>query len=698
MAEVQIILKAVDEASSTIEKVSSHFAGLGKALGAFGKAAALGLGTATGAFAALGGAIAKFTIDAAPVAGIKASFEGLAESAGVAASEMLAALEKASAGMISQRDLMVSFNRAAQLVSLDFAKNLPEAMQYLRKVAASTGESLDYLLNSLVVGVGRLSPMILDNLGIQIQLTDAYERYAKQLGKSVEELTKQEQQTAVMNAVLEKLRENTAALPDITDSAQAAWAGLRATWQNLTNQLGLHFVPTLATLSNTVLSLAQTYLPPLIEAFAERVVPIVERGAQAFSEFVAALVAGEPPIKVLKEALIELIPPKVLTAIENLQAKFATFSEPLRPQIEQARNWLSEHLPEAFATLQAKWLELWPALKEKAQEGLAAIAAFWRAHGDEITAYLRNFVTILAPLFSTLYNTLRNIVSTVLKEVTRFWQAHGQEVVNVLQTLLPIIGGILAALAIIFQKGLQVLVEVAQPILEGVVGMIKGALDIALGVIGAFLSLLHGNWQQAWESVKQVLRGALTILETMIQTAVEAILGVVRAFGVEVEIDWKGIWKKVEDVLRFSWEALVALVKAGVERIRGAFQLDWGAVGRGIISGIAGGIRAAIGGLVQAAVEAARAAINAAKSALGIHSPSEVFRQFGREAVRGLALGLQDMQAFLAEATRDTLSRPIVAIAPAKSAGTWQSVTVYSMNIYPPQPEDWLRQLREMAL
>jgi len=73
--------------------------------------------------------------------------------------------------MATNRDLMLSFNKASTLVSVDFAKQLPDAMQYLGKVSLATGQDLGFLLDSLVTGVGRVSPMILDNLGIQVALS-----------------------------------------------------------------------------------------------------------------------------------------------------------------------------------------------------------------------------------------------------------------------------------------------------------------------------------------------------------------------------------------------------------------------------------------------------------------------------------------------------------------------------------------------
>jgi hypothetical protein len=77
------------------------------------------------------------------------------------------------------------------------------------------------MLDSLVVGVGRLSPMILDNLGIQVSLADATERAAQMYGVEADALDKGQVQAGMMNVVLEKLAANTASMPDVADSAAA---------------------------------------------------------------------------------------------------------------------------------------------------------------------------------------------------------------------------------------------------------------------------------------------------------------------------------------------------------------------------------------------------------------------------------------------------------------------------------------------
>ncbi len=154
-------------------------------------------------------------------------------------------MRKGSMGMIADVDLMKSFNTAASLVSEDFAKKLPEAMGYLAKVSASTGESMTYMMDSIVKGVGRMSPMILDNLGIQVDMTAANKEYAAVLGITVKEMSKTQKQTALMNQVMEKLAFNTAKMPDVAGTAAQQMANFGVTMENIKAIVGQALLPVL---------------------------------------------------------------------------------------------------------------------------------------------------------------------------------------------------------------------------------------------------------------------------------------------------------------------------------------------------------------------------------------------------------------------------------------------------------------------
>lgn len=274
---VQITILARDRASRNIAKVGTSISRLAKlALGG------LGLGAiAIAARMAIRG-ITNLVEEAARLQGIERAFTGLAQAVGRSQEDMLSALEKGSKGMIAQRDLMRSFNLAAQLVSITFAEQLPEALGLLTKVSAATGVSMEYLLDSLVRGVGRLQPRIIDNLGVTLTLTEAYAAYGLEIGKSADALNRNEQQMAIMNLTMKKLRENVAAMPDLVGTLTYELARWQATGKNVKDMFARALTPAAGQFTRTINDMVARVLPDFTDFMLYTVAPALSILADAF--------------------------------------------------------------------------------------------------------------------------------------------------------------------------------------------------------------------------------------------------------------------------------------------------------------------------------------------------------------------------------------------------------------------------------
>jgi len=113
-------------------------------------------------------------------------------------------VKDASMGTVSEMDIISASNRAMMLgLSADADK-----LANLMKVAAFRGRAMGVdttkAFNDIVTGIGRSSPLILDNLGIVINAKETYSKYAESIGKSERELMKAEKTQALMNAVLDE--------------------------------------------------------------------------------------------------------------------------------------------------------------------------------------------------------------------------------------------------------------------------------------------------------------------------------------------------------------------------------------------------------------------------------------------------------------------------------------------------------------
>jgi len=138
----------------------------------------------------------------------EASFERMTASVGVSA-DILDRMKRAAGGTIPELKLMQALNTSLIGVSREFGQMMAEAYPQLVEIARAASIAnpalgdTDFMIRSLSIGLKRMSPLIIDNLGLQLRLGDVNKRYAEQLGKTTKELTTEEKQMALLNATLE---------------------------------------------------------------------------------------------------------------------------------------------------------------------------------------------------------------------------------------------------------------------------------------------------------------------------------------------------------------------------------------------------------------------------------------------------------------------------------------------------------------
>lgn len=134
------------------------------------------------------------------------AFRSMVQSMGKDAESEFQKIKKASAGLVDNKSLVESANKAMSLgISIE---SLAGLMEIARVKARDMGTNTTSAFNDIAIGIGRASPKILDNLGIMVKIGTANEAVAASIGKTVEQLTDKEKQMAVERAVLEAGKES----------------------------------------------------------------------------------------------------------------------------------------------------------------------------------------------------------------------------------------------------------------------------------------------------------------------------------------------------------------------------------------------------------------------------------------------------------------------------------------------------------
>jgi hypothetical protein len=259
-------------------------------------------------------------------------------------------LRKSTRGLVTDLDLM-----KATVMAGNFGipiEQLGGLLEFAKRRAQETGQSVDYLVESIVTGIGRKSPLILDNLGIST--TRLKEKFN---GAALEAQSIADVAQAVGDIATEELGKMGTAV----DTAADKMVRLSTTWQNFKASVGELIAPAasgfLEGLTN-MLNIGETMGPSLNKL-----------GLGAGLSSPSDLVKPQGKTSPIAQQAVEV--QKVVVslesmrqAIKDLEAEYNTtqvgtarFYE-LRNAIEQANYQLGRATGEIYPGTTAKLIEL----------------------------------------------------------------------------------------------------------------------------------------------------------------------------------------------------------------------------------------------------------------------------------------------------------------------------------------------------
>ena len=251
--KIDVIIGAKDMFSSTMKQAESQFDKYGKSVIAI-------TAKITGATIALSKTW-DLASDAARFDQQEQAFTNLAASYGVNAQNIIDDLKRISGQTISTAAVIESAGNA-MLLGIP-AEEMSQMMEIARASARITGQSVQEAFNDIATGIGRQSPMILDNLGITIKLGNAYQEYAASIGKTVPKLTDAEKKQAFLNAAMKSGQEIVKRTGESTLTAADAQAIFIATMQDMRIVAGKVIISVSSALSGIAFTISKVFAQTL---------------------------------------------------------------------------------------------------------------------------------------------------------------------------------------------------------------------------------------------------------------------------------------------------------------------------------------------------------------------------------------------------------------------------------------------------
>lgn len=316
-------------------------------------------------------------------------------------------------------------------------------------------------------------------------------------------------------------------------------------------------------------------------------------------------------------------------------------------------------LPQAFTSMMAS---ISPVLQKVGSVFQSSFAPVGQIVTSQLLPALQPFMQAcqslgasIMPILSAVFQTFTPVLGSLVAKLAQV----GSVIISTVTPVINNMAAVFQAVLPVLQQQFQVWASAIQGVIDAVFPYIQTIISTVMNTINAVISVVlagvRGDWNAVWNAIGNLVSTVWNGIKNNVSAGLTAISGVISSVMGVIGNTWSGAWNSVKSFVSNAWNGIVNAVRNGVnsvgnaingikEKITGAFSGagSWLiSAGNNIIQGLINGIKSAISNAVAAVKGAASSIVNAAKGALGIHSPSRVFRdEVGKMIPAGLGVGV----------------------------------------------------------
>lgn len=342
-------------------------------------------------------------------------------------------------------------------------------------------------------------------------------------------------------------------------------------------------------------------------------------------------------------------------------------------------NQLKTYAQEAMLAVGEKLGQIVPLIMEKLPEAVTGMTSFAVGMIQSLTTgisanlptVLQTFLEWLVGFSGTIRENAGNLIDAglaMIQSIANGIIANIPTLIETIPTIVTNIAGIINDNAPkLLATGLSIIVSLAKGLIQAIPTLIANIPQIIQAIVAVFTAF---NWMNLGKNIIQAFKNGITAMKSAVTTAgsniKEAVISAIKELPSKLMSMGKSgmsglksaftgavsgissaaayILTAIINALKAMPTKLLSLAKSAISKVVSAFKnTSWSSVGSNIVKGIVSGLSAGLSSIVSKAKELAKSALNAAKSALGIHSPSRVFRdEVGEMISIGMAEGIED--------------------------------------------------------
>lgn len=317
-------------------------------------------------------------------------------------------------------------------------------------------------------------------------------------------------------------------------------------------------------------------------------------------------------------------------------------------------------------------------------------------------------MTVIATAVTPVINGIATLIQTVLPVIQSYFQIWGTYIQGVINAVFPFIQTVITSVMNVINAVINTVLaaingdwsgvwegikSIASSVWDGIKSIISSAIEAVSGVISSVLNAISSIWSGIWSAISSTASSIWNGIKSAVSSAINAVSSTISSVMSSIQGFFSNAWNSITNAVSSAWNGITSAVSNGVSsmmnfissipgRIMGFFGSagSWLlSAGRNIIQGLINGITGAIGGAISAVKNAVGGIIDGAKSLLGIHSPSTVFRdEIGGMIPPGLSEGVERKTPQAVDSV-ETMARKIVDAGSVKVSGVTSNSELAAM-------------------
>jgi TP901 family phage tail tape measure protein len=279
-------------------------------------------------------------------------------------------------------------------------------------------------------------------------------------------------------------------------------------------------------------------------------------------------------------------------------------------------------------------------------------------------------IQIIAKLAEGIAESIPGLADTASQTMSSFTEFVLDNLTMLLDTALVLIQalaeGLIVALPSLIESALDIVLGLVEYILDNIDVVIDCALNIIIALAEGLIKALPKLVEKAPVIIQKLVEGIIRAFPKIVEAAGQLIATLVTSIlnllpkilqsGIEI------IGSLVSGLIQ-SYFMVKKAIDDTINKIASTFKnFNWMQLGKDIISGLINGITSMASNVVGAVKNIADNAISSAKKALGIRSPSRVFRdEVGKMVGEGMAEGIEGTEGLVEDSLNDLSDKMINA-------------------------------------